>query len=80
MFETAPRNPAKTRQPNQSAGELETALHNRDQIAGELETALRNAKVNIEYLYCATSPRSKKGLLVLRVNKVKKALKALGNS
>ena len=53
---------------------------NRPGRLAEIARTLRNAKVNIEYLYCATSPRSKKGLLVLRVNKVKKALKALGNS
>jgi len=53
---------------------------NRSGRLAEIARTLHNAKVNIEYLYCATSPRSKKGLLVLRVNKVKKALKALGNS
>ena len=38
---------------------------------------LSAAKVNIEYAYCATPPDAKKGLLVLRVNDAKKALKAL---
>ena len=38
---------------------------------------LAAAKVNIEYAYCATPPNAKKGLLVLRVNDAKKALKAL---
>jgi len=38
---------------------------------------LSAAKVNIEYAYCATPPEAKKGLLVLRVNDAKKALKAL---
>jgi len=38
---------------------------------------LAAAKVNIEYAYCATPPDAKKGLLVLRVNDAKKALKAL---
>jgi hypothetical protein len=38
---------------------------------------LREAKINIEYAYCATSPRAKTGLLVLRVSNAKKALKAL---
>ncbi|TAK96468.1 MAG: ACT domain-containing protein [Verrucomicrobia bacterium] len=38
---------------------------------------LAKAKVNIEYAYCATPPDAKKGLLVLRVNDAKKALKAL---
>ncbi|MBC8002552.1 MAG: ACT domain-containing protein [Opitutaceae bacterium] len=38
---------------------------------------LAAAKVNIEYCYCATSPDSKKGLLILRPSDAKKALKAL---
>ena len=38
---------------------------------------LSAARVNIEYAYCATPPDAKKGLLVLRVNDAKKALKAL---
>lgn len=38
---------------------------------------LGDAKVNIEYAYCATPPDAKKGLLVLRVKDAKKALKVL---
>lgn len=38
---------------------------------------LSAAKVNIEYCYSATNPSVRKGLLVLRVSNVKKALKAL---
>lgn len=38
---------------------------------------LSEAKVNIEYAYCATSPGAKKGLLILRVSDAKKALKVL---
>lgn len=38
---------------------------------------LADAKVNIEYGYCATPPNAKKGLLVLRVSDAKKALKVL---
>lgn len=38
---------------------------------------LGDAKINIEYAYCATPPDAKKGLLVLRVNNAKKALKVL---
>jgi hypothetical protein len=38
---------------------------------------LSAAKVNIEYAYSATPPDQTKGLLVLRVSNVKKALKAL---
>ena len=51
--------------------------YNRPGKLAEIARTLRAAKVNIEYLYCATPPRAKKGLLVLRVNNVKKALKAL---
>jgi hypothetical protein len=38
---------------------------------------LADAKVNIEYCYSATSPKEKRGLMVLRVSNAKKALKAL---
>ncbi|MGN6555073.1 MAG: ACT domain-containing protein [Verrucomicrobiota bacterium] len=41
---------------------------------------LAEADVNIEYAYCATPPNAKKGLMILRVNNVKKALKALNTS
>jgi hypothetical protein len=41
---------------------------------------LAAAKVNIEYCYCATSPTAKKGLLILRVSDVKKALKVLNSA
>ncbi len=51
--------------------------YNRPGKLAEIARTLRAAKVNIEYLYCATPPRAKKGLLVLRVNNVEKALKAL---
>ncbi len=38
---------------------------------------LADAKVNIEYGYCATPADARKGLLVLRVREPRKALKAL---
>jgi len=38
---------------------------------------LADARVNIEYAYCATPPSAKKGLLVLRVSNAAKAMKAL---
>ncbi len=38
---------------------------------------LSKAKVNIEYAYLATSPGSKKGLLILRPSNTKKALQVL---
>jgi hypothetical protein len=41
---------------------------------------LAKAKVNIEYCYCTTPPNLKRGLLVLRTNDSKKALKALNGA
>ncbi|MDB6037294.1 MAG: hypothetical protein JWM99_1135 [Verrucomicrobiales bacterium] len=38
---------------------------------------LANAKINIEYAYCATSPDAKRGLLILRPSNPQKALKVL---
>jgi hypothetical protein len=40
---------------------------------------LAAAKVNIEYCYSATSPDAKKGLMVMRVSNVAKALKVLNS-
>jgi hypothetical protein len=40
---------------------------------------LANAKINIEYAYCATSPKAKSGLLILRVSNPQKALKILNS-
>ena len=40
---------------------------------------LADAKINIEYAYCATAPDAKKGLLILRVSDPKRALKALNS-
>ena len=38
---------------------------------------LAEAKINIEYAYCATPPDARKGLLILRASDCKKALKVL---
>jgi hypothetical protein len=38
---------------------------------------LGEAKINIEYAYCATNPGAKNGLLILRASDCKKALKVL---
>lgn len=43
----------------------------------KLSRKLADAKINIEYTYCATPPDAKKGLLILRVSDPKKALKVL---
>ena len=40
---------------------------------------LANAKINIEYCYCATPPDARKGLLILRVSDARKALKVLNS-
>ena len=43
----------------------------------KLAHKLAEAKVNIEYCYCATPPDARKGLLILRVSDARKALKVL---
>jgi len=43
----------------------------------KLAAKLADHKINIDYAYLATSPSSKKGLLILRVNNTKKALQVL---
>jgi len=45
----------------------------------KLAHKLSDAKVNIEYAYSATSPNSKKGLLILRLSDAKKGLKVLNS-
>jgi hypothetical protein len=40
---------------------------------------LADARINIEYCYCATPPNARRGLLVLRVNNPKKAMKVLNS-
>ncbi|MGV3774597.1 MAG: ACT domain-containing protein [Verrucomicrobiales bacterium] len=51
---------------NNKPGSLATIAH-----------ALSKAKVNIEYIYCATSPGAQKGLLILRASDPRKAMKIL---
>jgi hypothetical protein len=43
----------------------------------EIGQRLARAKINIDYLYCASSPDAPAGLLVLRVNNLPKARQAL---
>ncbi len=45
----------------------------------KLAHKLADAKVNIEYAYCATPPDAKKGLMILRVSDAKKAMKVLNS-
>ena len=40
---------------------------------------LADAKINIEYAYCATPPDAKRGLMILRVSNAKKAMKILNS-
>jgi len=43
----------------------------------KIATRLAKAKVNIEYCYCATASKARKGLLVLKASDARRALKAL---
>lgn len=60
----------------------EVLLVEGDNKPGSLATIshrLAKGGVNVEYLYSATHPRVKKGLLVMRVNNARKALKILNS-
>ena len=60
--------------------ETEVLMIEGDNKSGSLARIARNlaeAKVNIEYAYCATSPNARKGLLIIRTSNPQKALKAL---
>lgn len=50
---------------------------NRPGSVVRLAETLAQGKVNIEYLYCATSPKTRHGVIVLRVSNPRKALKLL---
>lgn len=50
---------------------------NRPGSVVQLAETLAQGKVNIEYLYCATSPRTRHGVIVLRVSNPRKALKLI---
>jgi len=45
----------------------------------KLAHKLADAKINIEYAYCATPPDAKKGLMILRVSDAKRAMKVLNS-
>jgi hypothetical protein len=53
---------------------------NRPGGLSRIAKALSAAKINIEYAYLASMPNAKKGLLILRVSDVKRALKTLEKS
>jgi hypothetical protein len=44
---------------------------------GTIARRLADARVNIEYVYCAAAPNTREGLLVLRVSDARKALRVL---
>ena len=46
---------------------------------GGIAHKLAGAKINIEYCYCATSPGSKRGLMIMRTSNAQKALKVLNS-
>ena len=50
---------------------------NRPGALAKISKKLAKAKINIEYAYLATSPGTKTGLLVMRVDDTKHALKVL---
>jgi hypothetical protein len=52
---------------------------NRPGTLAEVSHHLAKAKINIEYLYCATPPQARKGVIILRVDHPQKALKALNS-
>jgi hypothetical protein len=62
--------------------EAEVVMIEGDNKPGSLARICRKlaaARINIEYCYCATPPYARKGLLVLRVNNAKKAMKVLNS-
>ena len=64
------------------AVESEVLLLSGDNKPGSLARIckrLAEARINIEYAYCATPPDARKGLLILRVSNAKKALKVLNS-
>ncbi|MGH8046110.1 MAG: ACT domain-containing protein [Chthoniobacterales bacterium] len=50
---------------------------NRPGMLSRIAKALGDKKINIEYAYLASQPAAKKGLLIMRVNDPKKALRIL---
>jgi hypothetical protein len=53
---------------------------NRPGTLSELAKKLAAKKVNIEYAYLAGGPHTRKGLLILRPDNIKKAVAIVGNS
>jgi len=53
---------------------------NRPGSLAKIAQKLADAKINIEYAYCATPPDETKGLLILRPTDCRKALKVLNTT
>ncbi len=53
---------------------------NRPGALASIARRLGEAKLNVDYCYCASGPKNKRGLLVLRVQNAKKALKVLSKA
>ena len=53
---------------------------NRPGALAKISKRLAKAKINIEYAYLASMPNARKGLLILRVNDPKKALRVLSRN
>jgi len=51
---------------------------NRPGSLSSISKVLAENKINIEYAYLASMPRARRGLLLLRVNRTKRAAKLLG--
>jgi hypothetical protein len=51
--------------------------NNKPGSLAKIAQKLSDAKINIEYAYCATAPDQKQGLLILRPSNCTKALKVL---
>lgn len=54
--------------------------NNKPGTLAKISSKLAKAKINIEYAYLATSPGAKAGLLILRADDTKKALKVLSKN
>jgi len=54
--------------------------NNKPGTLAKISSRLAKARINIEYAYLATSPGSKAGLLILRADDTKKALKVLSKN
>lgn len=53
--------------------------YNKPGSLSEIAHKLADAKINIEYCYCATPPDAKRGLMILRVSNPQKAMKVLNS-